>query len=59
MDGDDLYAEEVQDGEDLLSKLMAALSSRSDRTACSSSSSTSAGAAVDLNKFHPKFKKET
>ena len=58
VDGEDLYAEEVDDAEDLLYKLMAASSSWSDQTASSSSSSTSAAAAKDLNKFHPKFCQE-
>ena len=47
-------AKDVQEIKDLLSKLVVALSSGSDRTACSSSSSTSAGAAKGLNKLHPK-----
>ena len=51
-------AKEVHEIKDLLSELMVGSSSGSDRTAFSSSQSTSAGAAKGLNKLHSKFTKE-
>ena len=50
-------AKEVHEIKDLLSELMVGSSSGSDRTAFSSSQSTSAGAAKGLNKFHLRFRK--